>query len=70
MMPNSQILRMNRLRKRAAAMKTDLETIIAWDSAVSLAYKERTGHELRQGEPYSPADAERADEIILMFPKR
>jgi hypothetical protein len=68
-MPNSQIVRMNRIRRHAEAMKTDLETVIAWDSAVSLAYKERTGVDLGEGESYSPADAARADEIILLFPR-
>jgi hypothetical protein len=68
-MPDSQVIRMNRIRRHAKAMNTDLATCIAWDSAVSLAYKERTGQELGEGQSYSPADAERADEIILMFPK-
>jgi hypothetical protein len=56
--------------RRALRSLTDaIELALVWDDAVGLAYKERTGLELGDGEPYTPADAKRADEIILMFPR-
>jgi hypothetical protein len=64
-----QKLRIHDLRRRAAALATDLEHVIAWDSAVSMAFEERTGRELRPGEHYTRADAARADEIMLLFPR-
>ena len=69
MSTDPQILRINRLRRRAAAIGSDIEHLLAWDAAVGMAYKERTGLELGEGEPYTPADAERADEIILFWPR-
>lgn len=61
---------MKPLRDARRALRSLTDAIeLARDDAVGLAYKERTGLELGDGEPYTPADAERADEIILMFPK-
>jgi hypothetical protein len=68
-MQDPQVFRLNRLRRRAAALGSDIEHLLAWDTAVGVAYQERTGLELQDGEPYTPADAARADELILMYPK-
>jgi hypothetical protein len=43
---------------------------IAWDDAVSLAHRERTGSELGPGERYSESDAARATQIISLYPKK
>ena len=65
-MPNSETLRINRIRRHAAALRTNLESVIAWDAALAKAYKERTGQPLAEGQPFTAADAARADEILLL----
>jgi hypothetical protein len=56
-MRDPQRLRMHDLRRRAAALATDIEHVIALE-----AYLERTGHELSSGERYTKEEAASADE--------
>jgi hypothetical protein len=62
-------LRFHDLKRRADALATSIEKVLAWNEAVGLAFEERTGKPLGDGEPYTPEDAKRADEIILLFSK-
>jgi hypothetical protein len=63
------------LRKRVAALQTELaeiqhevERLLVFDEAVSMAHRERTGEELQPGDSYTAKDAERAEEIMSLFP--
>ena len=67
--------KIHKLRERVAAVETELAEItneinrlIVFDDAVSLAYQERTGEELQRGEWYSAKDAGRASEILNLYP--
>lgn len=60
--------RVQSVRKRLASLAQDIEQLIVWDEAISLAYAERTGRELRRGEKYSAEDALRAEEIMRLYP--
>ena len=57
-------------RRALRALTNSIHLALLWDEAVGMAFKERTGQELGEGDPYTAADALRADEIILMFPKQ
>jgi hypothetical protein len=57
------------LRSGVNSMGDEIERLLAWDSAVSLAFEERTGRELGPGEAYTVTDRKRADEIMTMYPR-
>jgi hypothetical protein len=57
------------LRNGAKSMGYEIERLLAWDSAVSLAFQERTGRELGPGEPYTVTDRKRAAEILALYPR-
>jgi hypothetical protein len=46
-----------------------IEHLTAEDDAVRLALEERLGHEPEDGEPITPLDEWRAQEILAMYPK-
>jgi hypothetical protein len=56
------------IHSELAEIDSEIERLIVFDDAVSMAYTERTGLELRPGEPYTAKDAERADEILALYP--
>ena len=58
---------MNDLRQVQRGIETvlrGLERALAWDDAVGLAIKERTGREPEPGADYTAADEQRAREIM------
>lgn len=56
------------IQSELAEMSSEIERLLVWDDAVTLAYRERTGEELQPGEPYTTKDSVRADEIFTMYP--
>lgn len=62
-------LRLHDIQRRADALATDIEHIIAYDAAVSMAHEERTGKPLEPECRYLPEDEERALEIMRQYPK-
>jgi len=64
---NPLMLRMLDLRSRAAELKLEFENLFAFHTALSLAFKERTGREPHAGEEFTVADEERAEEIFGLF---
>jgi hypothetical protein len=46
----------------------NIERATAWSEAVVLAFEERVGREMEHGESYSAEDAQRASEIVRLFP--
>jgi hypothetical protein len=67
-MHNEIQFRVERMKRCNATIAEDLAFIDAWNDAVGMAYEERTGVALGDGEKYSVDDAERADEIMKLFP--
>lgn len=62
-------LRLKHLRRRAEKLGSSIERCIAWDTAIGLAYLERTGLELQPGEAFTETDANRAAEILKLYPE-
>lgn len=58
--------RSNAIHEKLQEILEQLETLLAWDSALGLAYHERTGLELQPSGKYTAADAARAKEIMLL----
>jgi hypothetical protein len=66
---NPLTLRMFDLKCRADALAADFENLFALESAIDIAFKERTGRELQPDEEFTREDADRAEEIVRLFPK-
>jgi hypothetical protein len=56
-------------RRALRSLSSAIELALVWDEAVGMAFEERTGQQLREGEAYTPEDAKRADAIVLLFPR-
>jgi hypothetical protein len=52
-----------------APVLADLEWRIAKEDAMELALEERLGHAPEEGEPITPLDEKRAQEILEMYPR-
>lgn len=61
-------LRAKHLRQYAAKLGASIERALAWNEAVSLAFLERTGQDLEPGEAFTETDANRALEILKLYP--
>ena len=61
--------RIRLLQAAARQIASELEELIAWHEALSLAYTERTGKKLKHGLRYTAEDEARADEIMKLFPR-
>jgi hypothetical protein len=57
------------IRKEMELLARELAERIAFDEAIALAYRERTGEELEAGGAYMRVDRDRALEIIELYPK-
>jgi hypothetical protein len=51
-----------------AMLRHELAERAAFEEAIGLAFQERTGEELADGGEYTEADADRAMEILRLYP--
>jgi hypothetical protein len=56
------------IRREMGYLARELAEALAFEEAISLAYKERTGMELQEGGVYLDDDIERAEEILRLYP--